>query len=168
MDVHPPTMLKSRIHPDTDDLDYKLKFVARITDAGKPVHETAWINWLDLCDIPAAIEAIVEFQREEMMEADIEDLDAMVPRSKDFTLAGPSSAAAEHVRASVDARTEAESGMNIFKKRQERYKFIDQHIDQYHTTILDSRVNSTHGAMEYYVAFLASFTDDGKPLHDMD
>lgn len=91
MDEHPPSMLKSRIDPDTDDLDYKVKFVACIKEAGEPVHETAWDNWLNLCDIPAAIVAIVEFQREEMMGMDLEDLDAMVPRSKDFTLAGPSS-----------------------------------------------------------------------------
>lgn len=169
MDEHPPTILKSTIHPDTDDLEYKIKFVARITDAGKPVHETAWMNWLDLCDIPAAIEAIVGFQREEVKETDLQDLDAVVPRSKDFTLAGPSSAAAEYVRASLDAaRTEEESGMEIFTRRQARYKFIEQHIDQYHTTILDSRVNSTHGAAEYYVVFLACLADDGKPFHDMD
>lgn len=34
-------------------------------------------------------------------------------------------------------------------------------------TILDSRVNSTHGAVEYYGVFLACFADDGKPLHDV-
>ena len=98
MEEQTPTILKSRIHPDTDDLEYKVKFRTRITDGGKSAHEAAWINWLDLCDIPAAIEAIVEFQRQEI---DHVDLDAMVPRSKDFTLAGPSSAAAEIGRAHV-------------------------------------------------------------------
>lgn len=126
------------------------------------------MNWLDLCDIPAAIETIVEFQTEEMMKIDLEDLDAMVPWSKNFILAGSSSAAEEYVRVSVDARTEAESGIDIFKKRQARYKFIGQHIEQYHTTILGSIVNSRHGAVEYYVVFRACFADDAKPLHDMD